>query len=282
MLAQLCRSPFKSWTIATTTVHAIAMSFALVLPSVGVAHATQGKSAAPKPTVVLVHGAFAESSSWNGVMSRLLAKGYPIIAVANPLRSVKGDAAYVAGVLDTIPGSVVLVGHSYGGNVITNAATGKTNVKALVYVAGLAPDTGESADTLSGKFPGSTLGPTLAPPTPLGDGEKDLYILQSKFHDQFAADLPASQSELMAAAQRPVTEAALKEGSGAPAWKSIPSWFIYGSRDKNIPPALQPFMAKRAGARRIVEVRGASHVVMTSHPDAVVKLIEEAATAASE
>jgi pimeloyl-ACP methyl ester carboxylesterase len=264
----------------------MAMSFALTLPNVGIARAAQAEQARSsvtvRPTVVLVHGAFAESSSWNGVISRLLAKGYPVIAVANPLRSVKGDAVYVAGVLDTIPGSVVLVGHSYGGNVITNAATGKTNVKALVYVAGLAPDTGESAETLSGKFPGSTLGPTLAPPTPLSDGEKDLYIQQSKFHDQFAADLPASQARLMAAAQRPVTEAALKEASGAPAWKNIPSWFVYGSRDKNIPPALQPFMAKRAGARRTVEVPGASHVVMTSHPDAVVKLIEEAAAAPGE
>jgi pimeloyl-ACP methyl ester carboxylesterase len=177
---------------------------------------------------------------------------------------------------------VVLVGHSYGGNVITNAATGKNNVKALVYVSGFAPDVGESAGTLSEKYPGSTLGPTLAPPTPLSDGQKDLYIDQSKFHDQFAADLPAAQSKLMAVGQRPVTEAALNEGSGAPAWKNIPSWFIYGGRDKNIPPAVQPYMAKRAGAKRIVEVPGASHVVMTSHPDAVVKLIEEAASAVSE
>ncbi|MGJ7512300.1 alpha/beta fold hydrolase [Variovorax sp. GT1P44] len=282
MQAQRQPALFTASSAASGVLSAMALAIALILPSTGLAQTDQARLTAARPTVVLVHGAFAESSSWNGVISRLLTKGYPVVAVANPLRSVKSDANYVAGVLDTIPGSVVLVGHSYGGNVITNAATGKSNVKALVYVAGLAPDTGESAETLSGKFPGSTLGPTLAPPTPLSDGDKDLYIQQSKFHDQFAADLPASQARLMAVGQRPVTEAALKEGSGAPAWKNIPSWFIYGSRDKNIPPAVQPYMAKRAGAKRIVEVPGASHVVMTSHPDAVVKLIEEAAALASD
>lgn len=235
-----------------------------------------------KPTVVLVHGAFADSSSWNSVASRLLAKGYPVVAVANPLRGVQSDAQYVAGVLDSIPGPIILVGHSYGGNVITNAATGKDNVKALVYVAGLAPDSGESAATLSGKYPGSTLGPTLAPPVPLPDGGKDLYIKQADFHAQFAADVPLAQAAQMAVAQRPITEAALKEPSGTPAWKSIPSYFIYGSRDKNIPPALQPFMAERAHAKRTVEIPGASHVVMISHAGAVTKIIEDAADSAAK
>ena len=236
-------------------------------------------SSATLPTIVLVHGAFAESSSWNGVVARLLAKGYPVIAAANPLRGVRIDSAYVASVLDSIPGPVVLVGHSYGGVVITNAATGKGNVKALVYVAGLATAEGESAGALVGRFPGSTLGPTLAPPTALSDGNKDLYILQPRFHAQFAADVPARDAALMAATQRPIVAAAFDELSGPPAWKTIPSWFIYGSRDKNIPPVLQPFMAERAGAKGIVEVNGASHVVMISHPDQVVKLIEQAATA---
>jgi pimeloyl-ACP methyl ester carboxylesterase len=237
---------------------------------------------ASKPTVVLVHGAFADSSSWNVVITRLLGAGYPVVAVANPLRGVQFDASVVSGVIDSVPGNVVLVGHSYGGNVITNAATGKANVRALVYVAAFAPDSGESADELSRKMPGSTLGPTLAPPVALADGNKDLYIQQSKFHAQFAADLPADLSAQMAAGQRPITEAALKEASGAPAWKGIPSWFIYGSLDKNIPPTLQPLMARRAGAKGIVEIMGASHVVMTSHPDAVAKLIEEAARATSD
>ena len=236
-------------------------------------------SSAAKPTIVLVHGAFAESASWNGVVDRLLAKGYPVIAAATPLRGVRIDSAYVASIIDSIPGPVVLVGHSYGGVVITNAATGKGNVKALVYVAGLATAEGESAGALVGRFPGSTLGPTLAPPTALSDGNKDLYILQPRFHAQFAADVPARDAALMAATQRPIVAAAFDELSGPPAWKSIPSWFIYGSRDKNIPPVLQPFMAERAGAKGIVEVNGASHVVMVSHPDQVAKLIEQAATA---
>ena len=234
-------------------------------------------SSVAKPTIVLVHGAFAESASWNGVVDRLLAKGYPVIAAATPLRGVRIDSAYVASIIDSIPGPVVLVGHSYGGVVITNAATGKNNVKALVYVAGLATAEGETASMLVGRFPGSTLGPTLAPPTPLSDGNKDLYILQSKFHAQFAADVPARDAALMAATQRPIVAAAFDELSGPPAWKSIPSWFIYGSRDKNIPRVLQPFMAERASAKRIVEVNGASHMVMTSHPEQVVKMIDQAA-----
>lgn len=230
-----------------------------------------------KPTIVLVHGAFAGSSSWNGVISELLAKGYPVVAVANPLRGVKSDANYVKGVVEWVTGPVVLVGHSYGGNVITNVASGSAKIKALVYVAGVAPDAGESAATLSGKFPGSTLGSTLAPPALLADGGKDLYIQQDKFHAQFAADVPAVTAKLMGATQRPITESALNEGSGPPAWKSIPSWFIYGSLDKNIPPAVHSFMAERAGAKKTIEVKGASHVVMTSHPGEVAKLIEEAA-----
>ncbi|MFM0055299.1 alpha/beta hydrolase [Paraburkholderia phytofirmans] len=244
-------------------------------------HVRAGPSS-EKPIVVLVHGAFADSSSWNGVATRLLSKGYTVVAVANPLRGVESDGKYVAGVLDSVHGPVILVGHSYGGNVITNAAAGKSNVKALVFVAGLAPDLGESAATLSGKYPGSTLGPTLAAPVPLADGGKDLYIKQQNFHAQFAADVPPAQAVQMAVAQPPITEAALKEPSGAPAWKTIPSYFIYGSRDKNIPPALQPFMAERAHARKIVEIPGASHVVMISHPDAVARVIEEAAAATSE
>jgi pimeloyl-ACP methyl ester carboxylesterase len=270
--------------VATARAAAYAAGFLVMTVLLGllIPQVSRAEPTSKKPTVVLVHGAFADSSSWNGVVSRLLAKGYPVIAVANPLRGVQSDARYVACILDSIPGRIVLVGHSYGGNVITNAATGKDNVRALVYVAGLAPESGESAESLSGKFPGSTLGPTLAPPVPLADGGHDLYIAQAKFHVQFAADVPAVQAELMAVNQRPIAEAALKEPSGTPAWKSIPSWFIYGSRDKNIPPALQPFMAERAGAKRTVEIAGASHVLMISHPDAVVKMIEEAATSAAK
>jgi len=232
-----------------------------------------------KPTIVLVHGAFAESSSWNGVLSQLHEKGYPTVAVANPLRGVESDANYVGNVLKSIEGLTVLVGHSYGGAVITNAVNNNDNVKALVYVAAFAPDAGETAVELSGRFPGSTLGPALAPPVATPEGGQDLYIQQDKFHAQFAADVPVAAAQLMASTQRPITEAALNEASGTPAWKSTPSWFIYGDRDLNIPEAALSFMAERANSKETVIVNGASHVVMVSHPDAVVKVIEHAATA---
>lgn len=165
------------------------------------------------PTVVLVHGAFADSSSWNGIIPGLLAQGYPVVAAANPLRGVTSDADDVASVLAGIAGPIVLVGHSYGGIVISNAAAGNVKVKALVYVAAFAPDTGESAIDLSGQFPGSTLGPTLAP-LPLAGGGNDLSIRKDAFWAQFAADVPEADATLMAATQRPVTEAALAEGAG--------------------------------------------------------------------
>ncbi|CAN1600564.1 alpha/beta hydrolase [Pseudomonas sp. B21-028] len=232
-----------------------------------------------KPTVVLVHGAFADASSWNGVVKILEKDGYTVVSAANPLRSVKGDGAAVSALLGSIQTPVVLVGHSYGGNVISEAANDHANVKALVYVSAFAPEAGETVAGLAGKFPGSTLGPTLAAPVVLADGGKDLYIQQGKFHDQFAADVPAAQAALMAANQRPVTEAALNEQAGTPAWKHIPSWYIYGDKDKNIPPQAMAFMAKRADARDVKVVKGASHVVMVSHPEPVARLIEEAAAA---
>ena len=253
-------------------------SHALNKEDPAVSDATPG--ATPVPTVVLVHGAFAESSSWNGVVDQLLGRGYPVVAVANPLRGVATDAAYVAGVLAGISGPVVLVGHSYGGSVITNVAHG-SNVRALVYVAGFAPDAGESAVDLSGRFPGSTLGPTLAAPVALADGGNDLYIDQEAFWAQFAADLPEGMARQMAATQRPVTEAALNEASKEPAWRTIPSWFVYGELDKNIPAAAHAFMAERAGSVATIAVPGSSHVVMISHPDPVLELIEAAAAARS-
>lgn len=250
---------------------ATAVAAALAFPTAFAADA--------KPTVVLVHGAFADSSSWDGVTAKLEKDGYTVIGAANPLRSVKSDAAAVASVLKSVNGPVVLVGHSYGGSVISAAAVGAANVKALVYVAAFAPEAGETAVGLSGKFPGSTLGPTLAPPVALADGGKDLYIQQAKFHSQFAADVPEAKARLMAAGQRPITDAALNEASPAPAWKTIPSWFVYGKADKNIPAAALDFMAKRANAKKTVVIDGASHVVMTSHPAEVARLIEEAAGA---
>jgi pimeloyl-ACP methyl ester carboxylesterase len=228
-----------------------------------------------KPTVVFVHGAFADSAGWEGVISRLNAEGYPMVAVANPLRGVQYDADYLMSVLRTIEGPIVLVGHSYGGMVITNAAEGNNSVTGLVYVAGFAPEVGESAADLSGRFPGGTLGPTLNP-VDLPDGGKDLYIQQDKYWAQFAADVTEAQSVVMAVTQRPITEAALTEPSKAASWKHIPSWFIYGSLDKNIPAAAQRFMGERANARDIVEIEGASHVVMMTHPEAVANIIRDA------
>jgi pimeloyl-ACP methyl ester carboxylesterase len=209
-----------------------------------------------KPRIVLARGAFAESSCWNGVVAELLARGYPVIAAANPLGSARCDAEYVASLLKSIDGSVVLVGRSYGGAVITNAAKRNNSVKALVHVAAFAPEAGEIAAELSAHFPGSTLGGARAPPLALPSGGSDLYIQQDKFGAQFAADVPEDQTKLMAATQRPITVAALNEASGEPAWRTIPSWFIFGDRDKNIPAEALSFMAERAGSKETVVVRG--------------------------
>jgi pimeloyl-ACP methyl ester carboxylesterase len=228
-----------------------------------------------QPTVVLVHGAFAESASWNGVIRRLQEQGYTTIAAANPLRSVSGDAQFLASILESMEGPVVLVGHSYGGSVISNAALGKDNVKALVFVAAFAPEEGESIAELSGRSPGSTLGETLES-VPLSDGTTDFYIRQEMFHQQFAADAPAEQAALDAVTQRPLRDVAQNEGSGAPAWKSIPSWFVFGELDKNIPLEVHRFMAERAQAREVVQIEGASHTVGASHPEEVTDVIMRA------
>jgi pimeloyl-ACP methyl ester carboxylesterase len=223
-----------------------------------------------KPTVVLVHGAFAESASWNGVIQRLHGRSVEVIAVANPLRSVSGDAAYLRDVLNGIAGPVVLVGHSYGGLVITEAAAGADSVVALVYVGAFCPDQGESALQLSTQFPGSTLGEALVA-YPLASGGTELRIARDAFPTQFAADVPVETTVLMAATQRPVTERALAEGLPAAnvPWRDRPTWFVYGDSDRNIPAALQRFMAERAGAREVREIAGASHAVAVSHPDEV-------------
>jgi len=252
-------------------------SLVALVASLVLGPAAQAAPAEGKPTVVLVHGAFADGSSWAGVASRLAADGYSVVAAANPLRSVKGDAAYVGALLSAIPGPVVLVGHSYGDAVISAAAAGKPNVRALVYVAAFEPAPGESSLALSGKFPGSTLGGALSPPVALPSGGVDLYIDQAKFPHQFAADVPPTQARAMAAAQRPITQAALVEPQADAAWQALPSWTIYGDADQNIPPAAMAFMAERAKSKRTVVVKGASHVVMVSHPDEVAALIEEAA-----
>jgi pimeloyl-ACP methyl ester carboxylesterase len=248
---------------------------------------------AQMPTIALVHGAFAESASWNPVIERLRHHGVvlvashdqtfcDIVAIANPLRSVASDAAYVRDVIRSIGGPVILVGHSYGGMVITEAASDDESVVALVYVGAFAPDHGESAFQLSTMFPGSTLGDALNA-YPVSTGGNEFAIKQDLFHHQFAADVRAEEAALMAATQRPVTQAALSAGlpTDTPAWKHIPSWFVYGDQDLNIPTALQHFMAERAGSRGTRVVAGASHAIGVSHPDAVSATILEAVTAMS-
>ena len=227
------------------------------------------------PTVVLVHGAFAESASWNAVIGQLDDHGIHSIAAPNELRSVAGDAAVVASLLAAIDGPVVLVGHSYGGAVITNSTRDTSRVQALVYVAGFAPDTGESIGELSTRLPGSTLGDTLMT-VGLPDGSSDLYIKPELFHQQFCADVPADVAMLMAATQRPLRDVTLTDGSGAPAWKDLPSWFVIPELDRNIPAAVHRLMAERAHAIDTIEVAGSSHAVAVSHPDIVADTIRAA------
>ena len=229
-----------------------------------------------KTTIVLVHGAFAESASWNGVIDPLLERERHVIAVANPLRGLAADAAAVSDVVRAIDGPVVLVGHSYGGAVISNVDPDAGQITGLAYVAAFAPEPGESCLSLSGMFAGSTLGDALKT-VPRDDGTTDLVIAPDRFHEQFAADVPAAQAALMAVTQRPVTREALDEASGPrPLWKELPSWFVFGELDRNIPCAAQRYMAERAGARRTLEIPGASHALSVAHPRAIAHLILEA------
>jgi pimeloyl-ACP methyl ester carboxylesterase len=230
------------------------------------------------PTIVLVHGAFADSASWDRVIDPLLSAGHPVIAAANPLRGLASDAAAVSDLVRTIDGPVVLVAHSYGGAVISNVDADAGDIAGLVYANGFAPEPGENCFELAGMFPGSTLGEATVQPVPRSDGATDLYVARDRFHDTFCADVPAPQASVMAATQRPATQAALVEPSGErPLWKHVPSWFLIGEEDRIIPAALQHYMAKRAGARRTIEVPGASHALTVAHPEATAHLILEAA-----
>ncbi|MFM9498975.1 alpha/beta hydrolase [Streptomyces galilaeus] len=243
-------------------------------------------SSAAKPTVVLVHGAWSDASSWKGVTKRLQAGGYKVSAPAVPLRGLSGDASYLADYLKTISGPIVLVGHSYGGSVITQAATGNSHVAALVYVAAFAPDKGENASELTAKFPGSHISddpnaqiPTALNPVPFNDNgttNVDLYIKTDKFRDVFLSNsISSSDAAVLAAAQRPVTPQALGEPTGTPAWQTIPSWYLVAGNDHLIPPAAERFMAERAHAHTS-EV-AAPHNVLLTNPTAVSDVIKQAA-----
>lgn len=235
------------------------------------------RAAPEKPTIVLVHGAFADSSSWSSVIADLQRDGYPVVAAPNPLRSIDGDAAYVAAVVKSVRGPVVLVGHSYGGAVISQAAVQTDNVKALVFVSAFAPDVGEDISELFGKFPPIPLGAALAT-LPLPGGGQDLYIRPDRLPTVFAPDVPLARAKLMAAEQRPVAAGAFNEKLTAAAWRTVPSWFVYGSKDQAISPAELAFMAERARSRKTVVIPGGSHVILISQPDTVAALIEAAAS----
>jgi pimeloyl-ACP methyl ester carboxylesterase len=231
-----------------------------------------------RPTIVLVHGAFAESASWNGVIDPLVAQGHRVVTAANPLRGLAADAQSVSDLVRTIDGPVVLVAHSYGGAVISNVDADAGEIVGLVYANGFAPDAGENCFQLAAMFPGSRLGEETARPVPRSDGTTDLYVASDSFHDIFCQDVPAPQAALMAATQRPATQEALVEPSGErPLWKDVPSWFLIGEEDRIIPPALQRYMAERANAQRTVAIEGASHAIPVSRPDATVHPILEAA-----
>lgn len=239
---------------------------------------TDASTANSRLTVALVHGAFADSSSWNDVVERLQAAEIPVQAISNPLRGISADAAYVASALRQIPGPVLAVGHSYGGAIITNAAPHVGNVVGLVYVAAFAPDEGETLGDIEGDSRDSVLNSALLQlqyPTGPGTGAAvELAIDPAKFHGAFAADLPEKQAAVMAATQRPVAAAAFAEPNGTPGWKNLPSWAIVATGDKAAGSDVVRSMAQRAGAA-ITEVDG-SHVIMISQPQAVTDVIQYA------
>ncbi|WP_255546607.1 alpha/beta hydrolase [Glaciihabitans sp. dw_435] len=274
--------------IIGVVVAALALIAAMVVPAT--ASATTGTRhgstpATTKPTIVLVHGAWADGTTWAAEVLALQKKGYTVLAGPNNLRGVADDAAYLRQFLTTISGPVVLVGHSYGGFVITNAATGLANVKALVYIDAFIPDEGQTVAGLTAGT-GSALEPALADPTSVftlrpypgaPEGVADTYLLPEVVRNSFAQDLPAAAANLIAATQMPASSAVLGQPSAAPAWKDIPSWALVGTRDKIITPATQRAMAVNAGST--ISTVKSSHVSLISHPATVTKLIITAANA---
>jgi pimeloyl-ACP methyl ester carboxylesterase len=264
---------------ARFTLIGLAVAGLIGIPSAVASASTSSHSdtagSAVKPTIVLEHGAWADGSSWDGVVTRLQNDGYIVDVPPNPLRGPDSDSAYLASYLAAVPGPIVLVGHSYGGFVTTNAATGDQNVKALVYVDAYIPAQGDTVNSLTSQFPGSQITPAALNFVPSPGGVTDAYVKPSQFRSILANDLPASQAAELAATQRPIAATALTEVSGPPAWTSIPSWAVIGTADHAIPPAAQEFMAHRAHAT-VTEIN-ASHLSLISHPGEVTAVIEEAA-----
>ena len=245
-----------------------------VTPAAGVSRT--GSASGPKPSIVLVHGAWADSSSWGAVASRLQRDGYTVYVPPNPLLGLPNDAVFLRDFLNTIPGPIVLVGHSYGGAVITNAATGDANVTALVYVDAFAPARGQTIGQLVSAHPGSCVLPqanvTVQPYPGAPPGAVDVYIKQSVFPSCMANGLPAGEAAVLAATQRPLTSLALTQPSGVPAWQTIPSWAVIGTADHAIPPAELLTMAQQAHAH-ITMAPGAPHLSMIKDPGLVTKVI---------
>src|SRR6476661_627264 len=244
----------------------ISQTLALTL-SLALATTTNAQT---KPTIVLVHGAFANASGWSGVIGRLQKRGYDVVAVENTLTGLPADVATTKRLVDAQPGDVVLVGHSYGGAVISGASAGDPKVKALVFVAAFAPDANEPIKAVGAKFPAPPLNAALKP-----DAAGFLYVDTAKVHEVFAADLPVAQTRIVAATQKPLAAAAFDQTNPGAGWKTIPSWFIVAKNDKSINPDVERFYAKRANAKT-TEV-ASSHVVFLSHPDTVVGVIVDAA-----
>lgn len=269
------KTRFKRWRLGLLV---LVVALIASIPTVGGA-SSGSNGEATKPTVVLVHGAWADASGWSDVIERLQRAGYPVIAPANPLRSLESDSQYLASVLAQTPGQLVVVGHSYGGAVITNAAAGNPNVQALVYVAGFIPDVGEDILHLSGE--GSQVPDSIEFKgfPPFGATDVDIYLKADMFRSTFAADLPSKTTAVMAASQRPIALLAASEPTTATAWDTIPSFALIPREDRAITPDQQRFMAQRAGAT-IREVKS-SHVVMISNPNQVADLIIDAAEGTS-
>jgi pimeloyl-ACP methyl ester carboxylesterase len=250
--------------VNVTTVALLATLF-----SAGVADAQGTESRRGRPTIVLVHGAFADASGWQDLIPLLQDKGYKVVAVQNPLASLAGDVATTKRLIDAQVGPIIVVGHSYGGAVISGAAAGNPNVKALVYIAAFGPEAGEPVDAFLKKFP-SELGASIAP-----DAAGFVYIGVDKYHDIFAGDLPRRQTRAMAVAQKPIFGGIFGQSSPVAAWKTIPSWYMVARQDRSLNPDLERFYAKRMNAH-ITEITS-SHLPFISHPREVAKLIAAAA-----
>jgi len=230
------------------------------------------------PAIVLIHGAFGDGSSWRPVFDRLVGDGHTVLAPPNPLRGLPYDTSYTASVIDQVDGPIVLVGHSYGGAVITVAGS-SDKVAGLVYVAGLVPDEGESVNDLQERFPSLAMGP-LVRPTSLPDGSVEASIDPARFHEVFCADLPDADGAFMAISQRSVSATAFDDPATAVAWRSKPSWAVFGTADRPVAPDLHRFQYERADSA-VTEVEGASHFLMLSQPDIVAGVIREAVTASA-